>query len=209
MFNNKKFAFLIFLMAILSGCFFNTDEKSGQGDQNIIKTKIAACPTLISFIENLDKKRYEIIATNSTSESISLLNRGLSDFILAGRTLKPGEPKLDAHIIKKGYSFLSDGEKTILKNNLHNYNIYSDLELYDINQLGLGSIAIVEDVYQFLDKGIIVTAWENTNYLQAEIVHVLENNGNRFALSRQPALYCPISCETDEAKKLISIFKNN
>jgi len=51
------------------------------------------------------------------------------------------------------------------------------------------NISQVENVYQYMDEGIIITSWENTDYNRAEIIHLLENNGRRVKLSRQATAY--------------------
>lgn len=41
----------------------------------------------------------------------------------------------------------------------------------------------------------LVTSWDNTDHAKAHIVHVLHDDGSRFALSRTPILYCKGTCE--------------
>jgi hypothetical protein len=55
----------------------------------------------------------------------------------------------------------------------------------------------VEDIYEYLDKGIVITSWENTDYRRTAIVHVIEDNQERLALSRRPTLYCPKFCQKE------------
>lgn len=56
-------------------------------------------------------------------------------------------------------------------------------------------IQTVDNVYKYLDKGIVITSWENADYTKAEIFHLLERNGERVRLSRRPTLYCPNVCD--------------
>ncbi len=159
------------------------------------KIKIAACPTCFEITKNINTDKYEIIKTASTAESLSLLQERKVDMILAGRTLKPDEPQMDGLLIKEGYSFLSDKEITIYFDQLKNQTIYTDLDIEDIkNVLSLQKIEQVNNVYNYLDKGIVITSWENTDYARAKITHILKTNGERFELSRRPTIYCPHIC---------------
>ncbi|MDD3284167.1 MAG: hypothetical protein PHZ07_01075 [Patescibacteria group bacterium] len=170
-----------------------------------IKIKIAACPTCYELLKNIDNNKYEIIRTNSTSESIELLENKLVDIILGGRTLKPEEPKLDSLVISDGYSFLGNQEITIYIDELKKYSIYTDLDIESIkNNISIQKIKKVDNIYDYLDKGIVITSWENTDYTKAKIVHVLEDNGNRLKLSRRPTVYCNGSCYNKINKDLIN-----
>ena len=158
--------------------------------------KIAACPTCYELSKQLDLAKYQVIKTGSTAESLALLASGQVDMILAGRTLKPHEPQMDGLLIDEGYSFLSNSGGTIFVDQLNNYNIYTDLDSAELKQkLPIGKIQTVDNVYEYLDKGIIITSWENTDYNKAKIVHVLESSGERVKLSRRPTIYCPHLCD--------------
>lgn len=106
---------------------------------------------------------------------------------------------------KTNTPFLSDIEKTIKTKDLNKYQMYTDLDDKLISSiLNLDNIKKVENIYQYLNQGIVVTSWENTDYSKAQIVHVFDDNGNRLTLSRQPTLYCPNSCSS----KLLSDISN-
>jgi hypothetical protein len=168
------------------------------------KIKIAVCPTYHKMAKNINAKEYEFIETKSTAESLNLLKSNNADMVLAGRVLKPSEPKLKSFLVKKeGYSFLSDQGKVVKVRDLNNYEIYTDLDDTLIKKsFPIKKINHVNDVYKFLDKGIVITSWENTDYARAEIIHVLEDSGERTALSRRPTLYFSQAYEK-EANKLI------
>ncbi len=169
------------------------------------KTKIAACPTCYELSKKLDLEKYQIINTNSTAQSIAFLESGQVDMILAGRTLKPNEPQMDYLLIDEGYSFLSNQETTIFIDQLNNYNVYTDLNAEELKEKFLiKNIQTVDNVYEYLDKGIIITSWENTDYNQAEIVHLLERDGERVKLSRRPTIYCPNVC--DETAQELALY---
>jgi len=173
------------------------------------KIKIAVCPTYHKMAKNIDAEEYEFIETKSTAESLNLLKSNNADMVLAGRVLKPSEPKLKSFLVKKeGYSFLSDQVKVVKVKELNNYNIYTDLNGALIKKaFSIKKINQVDDVYKFLDKGIVITSWENTDYAKAEIVHVMEDSGERVSLSRRPALYFSPTHKED-ANKLRSVLNN-
>lgn len=210
--SKKNASLLILFVIFVAGTiiFMNKDNDSQttmteQEEQK--KIKVAACPTCFGFTKNIDTEKYEIIKTASTAESLAMLQNQKVDMILAGRTLKPNEPQMDRLLIKEGYSFLSDKEYSIYIDQLKNQTIYTDLDIEVIkNIMPLQKIEQVNNIYDYLDKGIVVTSWENTDYTKAKIVHILENNGERFELSRQPTVYCPNYCgkEAQELALLIN-----
>ncbi len=169
------------------------------------KTKVAVCPTYYELAQNLDPQKYEIIHTSSTSESLSLLQEMRVETVLAGRTPKPNEKNnLDSVILDEGYSFLSSESMSIYGKDLKNYNIYTDLPANTFENIPeIEKIQQVDDVYEYPDKGIIITSWENTDYNRAEIVHVMETADKRLAISRQPTIYCLDSCKKNHIETLI------
>lgn len=183
-------------------------EEAPKEQKKEEKIKIAACPTFYDMIKKLDAKKYQLIYTDSTAQSVKLLENKRTDFVLAGRTLKPNEPDLEYVVIDEGYSFLSSKSKTVNARELKDYIIYTDLETEQLKRdLMAGKIEKTDSVYKYLDKGIVVTSWENTDYNRAEIVHVLKDNGERLAISRRPTLYCSLSCDKEELTNLISVLK--
>lgn len=187
---------LIFFIFFLSACNLNKDKK--DNDANLVPTrlKIAACPTCYELIKDIQLDNYEIIPTMSTAESLLLLQNQEVDMILAGRTLKFDEPDLPHLLIKDGYSVLSAQEETIYLSELLDYIIYTDLNPQVVQSFFPAQVVNkVDDVYQYLDQGIIVTTWENTDYARASIVHLLENDGSRVELSRRPTVYCSQTCD--------------
>ena len=168
------------------------------------KIKIAVCPTYHKIVKDIDAEEYEFIETKSTAESLNLLKSNDVYMVLAGRVLKPSEPKLKSLLVKKeGYSFLSNQGKVVKFEDLNNYDIYTDLDdTLTKKAFSIKKINQVDDVYKFLDKGIVITSWENTDYARAEIIHVLEDSGERVSLSRRPVLYFSQAYEK-EANKLM------
>ncbi len=214
----KSFIIAIILtFSLLTISFLASDKEEGSseagaGFEGKEKIRIAACTTCyFSVMERVgEADGYEIIRTGSTGESIRLFLQGEADMVLAGRTLRPEEPDLDHFVIEEGYSFLNDSGLLVYKDELESRKIFTDLDTQRLkSDLSLEEVVKVDDVYEYLDKGVVVTSWENTDYSQAEIVHVHKRDGQRLGLSRRPTLYCPDSCEKEEAKKFISILENN
>ncbi|MDZ7611205.1 MAG: hypothetical protein U5L10_00380 [Candidatus Moranbacteria bacterium] len=204
--------FILALILAIGFFFFADKDKTGQApaeesnnSHKSEKIKVAACPTCFELAKNVNADKYEIIKTGSTAESIALLKNNRADIIMAGRTLKPGEPQMDSILIKEGYSFLSSREGVVYIEELKDKIVYTDLDLEKIEKaFPAQKIEQVENVYEYLDKGVVVTSWENTDYTKAAIVHVLEENGERIVLSRQPTVYCPSACK-EEARELASL----
>ena len=164
--------------------------------------KIAVCPTFYNAVTLLGEEIYPV-NTGSTAESISLLTAGKVDYVLAGRILKPGEKMFPFAILGSGYSFLASEEKTIMYEELRKQSVYTDIDIEELGQVfGLDNISRVSDVYNYLGKGIIITSWDNTDYLRAETVHLVDENGNRIPESRLPILYCSSECDQKIVNKL-------
>jgi hypothetical protein len=187
---NQYILFIILGLSFLAFVFFYI-LKTEQ------KIKIAVCPTLYEIANSLDGKKYKIIKTNSTSESLDLIKNSKADMVLSGRKLKLDEPVMESILLKEGYSFLAKNELVFFVDQLKNYNIYTNLEKGVLENFAMQNISYVDDVYQYIDEGIAITTWENTDYTKAEIVHIFENNGERYKLSRQPTIYCSQNCGKD------------
>lgn len=173
---------------IVNTCGFSLDKK-----------RIAVCPTFYKHLENIDQDVFDIYFTNSSSESFYLLENNQVDLVLSGRTLKPGERSFLNKVLgdyNNHYSFLSATEKTIYSDQLSFYNFYTDLDKEKIKQeLGLENIEKVDNIYEFLNKGIVITSWERTDLSRSEIVHVFNIDGSRLELSRIPIIYYNENCE--------------
>jgi len=62
------------------------------------------------------------------------------------------------------------------------------------NDLGLNNVRQITNIAECPSNGIIITSWDKTNYSQANIVHILNDDGSRHALSRTPIIYCKETC---------------
>ncbi len=206
--NKLAIIFIILIISFIFLFFIKNDSLffASNKIKNLEIIKIAVCPTYHETAMRLDNNKYKIILTNSTAESIQLLQRKEVDLIISGRTLKPNEPQSESLIIEKGYSFLSNQEKTILEIDFENYYFYTDLDPEEIKgSFSIKNIEKVDNVYNYLNNGIVITSWENTNYHKAEIVHVFENNGKRLKPSRQPMIHCPNFCRQEFKEILASL----
>lgn len=209
----RKNLFIFFSLFLLISIIYFAQSNfilSKNENEEIEKnTKIAVCPTYYHLEEKINKEKIELIKTNSTAESINLLKEKKVEAILTGRLLKPNEPFFDFLVIgKEGYSFLNQSEKIIFEEDLKKYSIYTDLNLEEIkSNFSTDQVFAVENVYDFLDQGIVITSWENTNYSKAKIVHLLEKNGKRNILSRRLNLYCSTSCQIPKMQELALFLK--
>lgn len=194
-------AAIFFLMAsnkLLNFSFWQVNRKT--------PVKIAACPTCLTLAQKLDSSKYQVIPTDSTQKSLELLHQGFIEMFIAGRTLLPQEPELDYRIIQKGYSLLSSQTAIIHQSDLSRYPLFTDLDPEKIKTLFLvHHVAVVDDVYSFLNQGVVITSWENTDHARAEMIHLLNSNGRRVPLSRQPTLYCLEKCNDHVFQDLLDI----
>lgn len=172
------------------------------------RATVAICPTFYDRAEQLDKEKFELIKTNSSSESLNLLKRKEVDFVIAGRKLLPEEEYFESILIGEKdiyYSFLSLNNEQINVNDFDSYNFYTDIDLNLIKKdLGIDKVEKVDDIYKHLEKGITITSWENTDLNRAKIVHVLNNNGSRLELSRIPTLYYQSNCDKASIEEINS-----
>jgi hypothetical protein len=152
------------------------------------------CPTFADYNLGSLFPDVELVLTNSTAQSLSMLKAGKVDYVVAGRKLLPGEEYLNlkSTILENvGYSFLSSLVNSITTVDYDDVDFFTDLDPDVLEkELGIRTITKVDDVYAFLDKGIVITSVENTDYARADLVHVLEaDQSRRVPLSRTPILY--------------------
>lgn len=175
------------------------------GYQKQEPARIAACPTFWDTIYQMDVLGRE---TQSTSESLHLLNRGYVDYVLAGRTPKPWEFQGNYIILWSGYSFLSKQSQTISDEELQTMKFYTDLgDIENIKKIfWIQNVEKVEHVYDYNQGNIIITSWENTDYSKADVVHVLHSNWERYIESRIPILYYRKQCDEKIITHIKKIF---
>lgn len=153
---------------------------------------IAICPTYQFLSVDLQSEKIKVINISSTSESVVLLRKGEVDVIISGRKPLPTEQDLSFKVIElvDHFSFLSNTLRSIYGDELITQEIYTDQNIEYIKEIfSLKNVVKVENVYDYLDKGIVITSWENTNYLNASLVHVLNMDGTRHVNSRTLVVY--------------------
>jgi len=154
---------------------------------------VAACPTFYYLLDELQETGVEVIKTNSAAEILYYLQKNGADLIIAGRMFKPGEPQFSFEVVGPGYSFLADKEFAIQEREMVNYLFFTDLSAEEITgrfpHIIEEKILETDDVYAYLDQGIVITSVENTDYSISEIVHVFRGDGSRHRFSRAPVIY--------------------
>ncbi len=172
---------------------FGVYEEADVEDENMGELRVASCPTFWKGLHLIEPMDPTVIKTQSTGESIDLFRSGRADAFISGRALRPDEPDLQGIVLGDGFSFMSREGETIEETEMTDYTFYTDLPVEEIGDgfegISEENVEEVDDVYEYLDEGIVVTSLENTDYSVAEPVHVLRRDGRRKRLSRKPVLY--------------------
>lgn len=207
MFKKYKNLIIIIISFLILFILFFIFLKNIKEDDSYDLVKIATCPTFYSNLSQLNSiDHFSVILTSSTSDSLAMLEKRQVDYALGGRTLMPEEQNFSFEIIGEGFSFLSDRSFSLYDYNLSSHTIYSDINL-DVLKANFGDLnyQIVDNIYDYLEDNLIITAWENTDYTQAEIVHLLRFDNSRNIKSRIPIVYCQNTCDNDIIKKIRNI----
>lgn len=184
-----------------------------QDDGDVVtkkeKIKIAVCPTYYNIADFFPTSEYEVVKTNSTANSLGLLNNNHVDYVLSGRPLKSSEGDFKREFIsKKGYSFVSTKDKIVNTNNLEDETVCTDLDKEIIEtDLNLKNVKQVQEISECESGSIIVTSWDNTDYNKFKIVHVINSDGSRHVLSRTPILYCHNKCSQNIINQIKNIYE--
>ena len=188
---NMKKIYLILLVFLVA--FLIIENTTAKDERKII----AVCPVFLDLVNNLDASKFDIIKVGSASEGLEILNNGEVDYVLAGRILKPEEKANSMDFIsKEGYSLLSNEEKVVYTKDLQEINIYTDMDIERIkDDFSVEKVLSVKNVYDYLDKGIVITSWDNTDYSKAKIVNLMNSDGTRSLLSVTPIVYCRNICD--------------
>lgn len=188
---------IIALILFITGYFFIVIAINE--DYETLDIRIAVCPTYSNLEELLTSNSYVVYKTNSTADSLKLLNDGKVDFVIAGRPPNSHEA-FNTEIIYKNnsFSFMSNKYSVVYSGDLDKYDVYTDLPISELrNTFNIESAVQVDNVYVYLNEGIIITSWENTDYSKGEIVHVLLKNDKRDPNSRVPTIYSPLGTDID------------
>ncbi len=162
--------------------------------------RIAICPTCYRFENVYQESGYTFIRTKSTAESLNLLANKKVEYVFSGRIPKPNED-FNYKLINQenSYSFIAEKSKTILDSELSTDKIYTDQPILELSKIfGRNNYVIVDNVYDYLDQGIAITSWENTDYNKAETVHIFLENGDRNPNSRTLVIYTNLDNEINE-----------
>ncbi len=217
--NKKNLVILggfLILVSISFVVFLPEDSSDGETaglrkEAELDGVSIAVCPTYQYLNDDLEESGFNVVSTNSTSESISLLSNEKVEIVISGRKAMPSEGELNCKSIElEGhYSFLAAESIPIYGNNLNSYQIYTDQEVDDIKEIfNLENITKVDDIYDYLDKGVVITSWKNTDYSKASVVHLLNMDGSRNQYSRMPFLYYNRDLN-DDIDKIVEIIELN
>jgi hypothetical protein len=190
-----KYILLIIVLLLIPFIFFKKDD-SVKGVQS--NTRIAVCPTMYKRFNGLDG--IDLVLTNSTSSSVQELKNNRVEYVLSGRVPKPEENITDFIILKEGMSFISMEEGVYFLRDVLYMDIYTDK---DIDESIFKNIHKVDNVYSYLDKGLVITSWENTDYSRANVVHIMNEYGSRWEDSRTPVIYCMEKCDSNFVESLI------
>ncbi len=154
--------------------------------------RVAACPTFHYKLDLLEDD-YHTIKTRSTSWSLNILSAERADFVISGRKLKPQEPEFSYKVINNGFSFIGPNDFTITEDEMSELTFFTDQNKQDIlntfNQINPQKLFKVNNVYDYLNEGVAITSYENTDYSKAGVVGVFRNTGERLRESRTPVVY--------------------
>jgi hypothetical protein len=219
MINSKKTIFIIIF--ILAFGFFLKEKKDLTNQPAFIslddyslaqETTIAACPTFHYLVDKLNDNQEIIVRkTQSTNESLTLLEQGKVDLIVSGRALKQTEPDFLFQIIGPGYDFIFQEEIVIFDNEMALIPFYTDLDSAEIiekfDYISEDNLTETDNPYHYLDKGIVIVFLKDK--LKGEIVHVFDQNQSRVRLSRRPRLYYSENLSTEQLNFVKQIIKEN
>lgn len=177
---------------LVSDSEIEEDEKPSSEEEEYAM-RVAACPTFYYMLSELDDRGFRVYPTGSTSKSIRLFEEGKVDAFISGRPLKEEEPQLDSKLLGPGFSFIYIEEKEVSVEELEDYTLYTDLPKAEVlpafDKITEENLEEVGDIYAYIDSGIGITSFHNTDYSRSELVHVFTDDGYRHRFSRVPALY--------------------
>lgn len=176
------------------------------------KPIVAACPTLHYLLEELESsQKADVIMTDSTAESLRLIEKGAVDLIISGRALKEREPRLISEKIGAGYDFIFREEVVVLEEEMRFIPFYTDLNLEkimeDFRHISESNLNKIEEPRKYLEKGIVITTLDD-GFLIGETVHVLEAGGSRVRLSRLPRIYYDEGISANKIKNLTNFLND-
>ncbi len=155
---------------------------------------VAACPTFYYLLEKIEDKEHVVaIKTNSTAETVSLLQEEKIDFGIGGRPLTEKEEKIKHLVIGKGYDFIATQGFTLPEQEMAYFTFYTNLEkeeiLRDFQYIKEENLVKINNIHDYLNKGVAITKIEERMPQGAESVHIVKENGQRVRLSRKPRVF--------------------
>ena len=161
--------------------------------ENVSNLTAALCPTVHYMTQELEDEGIEVIKASSTPASLDYLQKGLVDFSVCSRLPAPGEPNFSYEIIGDGYSFFSAEGFLISEEEMEYFRFFTDLPVEDVlekfSYISQDRILKVDDVYEYVREGIVITQIKNTDYSRANVVLVFDEDGQRLPYSWAPVLY--------------------
>ncbi len=153
---------------------------------------VAACPTFYYMLDKIEEdKTATTVRVANTAEGMGLLSDKKIDILISGRALKIGESDYFFRVVGKGYDFIYKNEIIISEQEMMFVPFYTDLDLEkiieDFKYISIDNIERVDDIGNYLDKGVVVTLVEDK--MKGESVHIIGNNNLRVRLSRRPRMY--------------------
>jgi hypothetical protein len=189
------FALFATLLTIFVLALLRVDPPPVESNPEIVAGErvraIAVCPTFYTSVDNLGDG-YTVVRTESTAESLQLLDSGRVDFAIGGRMPLPEEENLEYMVLddSERFSFLFKESVVVMEKNLRDMVVYTDQDVDLIREIfGITEVVVVEDVYEYVQEFVIITSWDNTDYSKGNIVHLLDSNGSRNYNSRIPVLF--------------------
>lgn len=198
---------IIVIVLVGFGFVFMFSNQKKDGDLII---SVAACPTFHYMLEKLEKREdINIIKTESTAESLFLMNQGIADITISGRALKEEEPKLFFEKLGQGYDFIFKEEIILFEHEMNSIDFYTDLPLdeiiRDFKYISEENLIKVENPYEYLNKGIVITFLNE--FLVGEPVHILKIDESRVQFSRAPRIYYSEKVSSEKIADIAGVLK--
>lgn len=176
---------------------------------------VSACPTFYYMLDMIEKEndtgKIKTIKTETTAEGLGLLNRREVDLVISGRALRSTEPNFLSEKIGLGYDFIFSKEILVSEQEMEFIPFYTNLSADKIIEsfafISEKNLIKAEDVFENLNKGIVITFLEEE--MKGELVHIIQENGERLRLSRLPRLYYSFNTKLEKLEFIKKIIKEN
>ncbi len=185
------------VLSLIALDFFAPDERYFTEE-----ITVAACPTFHYLADKLDiNEQITIIKTNSTPETIAMVEDGVVDFGIARRSLLENRP-VSYQVAGPGYDIISSVEFVIGEEDMSIFSYYTDIDknkiLRDFNYIGEENITVVDNPLDYISDGIVITVLQGGMTNEMQNIHVIASNDKRLRMSSLPILY--YMSETGDSK---------